>query len=198
MATLVSYAIVQLDVLKEALQLTGTTHDERLNGYINRATDIIESYIGFRPYLTTYTNEVYSGVGSRELTLRHWPVTTLTSLSNATGDFSNPNWEAIDSSDYSLKTNANDRGIVYLGGFYQGVNNYRATYTAGYTTIPHDLQEAAIEMVSYLFNRRRVTPGLRSESLGKYSYSLDPIGGLGIIKFLGLNAILDRYRTVPV
>lgn len=213
MSNLVAHALVTLNQVQEALEISSGPDDARLNGFINRATDIIESYCGRRFISTTYTNEVYSGDGSQFLELRNFPVTTLSQLQMRTGDFSAPNWETIDTALYQLKTEGGqDRGIIYLAspgllvagfndsGFIKGTNNFRTTYTAGYAfaSLPNDLQEVCIEIVSYLFNRRKATPGMRSETLGRYSYTMEPSGGASIIKRLGLNDILDLYRTPVV
>lgn len=201
---LVDYAFITLSEVKEALELSGTEHDARLNGYINRATDMIETYCKRRFLSTAYTNEVYSAQSGSTLQLRNFPVTSLGSLEYSTSDFNNTHYDAVDTSLYALQTsNGLDRGVVYLtGGFSTGINNWRATYTAGYAlaNVPNDLKEALIEIVSYLFNRRKATPGMKSETLGRYSYTLDSAmpGTSGLIEKLGIDTILDSYRTITV
>lgn len=203
MATLVSYALVTLNEVKEALDISGADHDAKLNGYINRATDLIEAYCQRRFLSTVYSNELYSGNGTQFLPLRNYPVSTLTSLESMTGDFASPAWDSIDSSSYTLKTEGGkDQGIIYMiSRFHKGVDNFRVNYTAGYATqdaIPNDLREACIELVNYFFSRRRATPGVKSETLGRYSYTMSDMTTGGLIKGLGLDAILDLYRTVAV
>lgn len=204
MSNLVSHAFITLNEVKEALEISGGDHDAKLNGYINRATDIIESYCRRRFLSTVHTDEIYSGDGSRYLSLRNFPVTSLASVAYRTGDFSSPSWDAVDTELFTLDTAAgNDSGVIYLDtGFHRGVENYRFTYTAGYALadVPNDLKEACIEIVSYLFNRRKSTPGIKSETLGRYSYTLGsaPSGGMGILKLLGVDDILDTYRTPTV
>lgn len=214
MSNLVAYAIIQnLSTLKEALDITGSEHDAKLNGYINRATAIIEAYCQRRFLSTTYTNELYSGNGSSYMMLRNYPVTSLAGVSAMQGDFSNPSWQSFDSGLFTLKSEGGvDRGITFsssfngsfpvYGGFYNGVDNYLVTYTAGYAAdaMPLDLQEACIEIVAWLFQRRRAIPGIKSETLGKYSYTLESgmSSNQSLIKRLGIDAILDNYRTIPV
>ena len=43
-----------------------------------------------------------------------------------------------------------------------GINNFRIQYTAGYTTIPEAIQEAAAEWVSHLWYQTQHDPGLRA------------------------------------
>lgn len=214
MSNLVSYALIQtLSEIKEALDISGGDHDAKLNGYINRATEIIEAYCSRRFISTSYSNQLYSGNGTRFMSLRNWPVTNLTSVEAMTGDYSSPNWQSLDSSLYTLKSEGGkDRGLIYLlgddrtfpvyGGFRKGVNNYRVNYTAGYIAadLPHDVREACIELVSWMFARRKATPGIKSETLGKYSYTLESpqSGRYGLIQQLGLDILLAPYRDIIV
>lgn len=195
MADLVSYSLISLDTLKEALEITGNEDDSLLRALINRATDIIESYCNGRRFISTaYTNEEYDGKGSDYLNLKHYPVTTLTSIDRRIGDFANPSWGALSNSFYKLIDDG-ERGpgqVYYSGKFVRGVRNYRVTYTAGFATIPNDLQQACITLVAFLKNQTKAT-GMKSETLGRYSYTKSDEEK--DIKELGLDAILDAYRT---
>ena len=205
MSNLVAYALVTLNEVKEALQISGSDDDARLSGYINRATDMIETYCGHRFLRATYTDEVYSGNNGYRLPLRNWPVVSISSISNRTGDFNNPSWTTVDSGNYTLVTEGGkDRGLVYSAiGWPSSSGNFKITYIAGYATtadIPGDIKEACIELVSFLYARAKATPGMKSETLGRYSYTLEtPTSGKGgIIERLGLDSILDAYRNMVV
>jgi hypothetical protein len=53
-----------------------------------------------------------------------------------------------------------------------GINNFRVQYTAGYTTVPEDVQEATAELVTSWFVQRGRDLTLESESIhGSYSYA---------------------------
>lgn len=196
-------AVISLNEVKEAIQESSNTYDAELNGFINRASAIIENYCQRKFIQQTYTNEEYGGNGQYRLKLRNWPVTALSTLQwNTSSDFANPDWETLDTSDYDLeRVNQNDAGLIFLAsGFVKGINNYRVTYTAGYAidSMPHDIRAAAIELVAYMFRKRKATPGMRSETLGKYSYTAEPVTGHGIIKLLGLDELLAPYRSIPI
>lgn len=206
MSNLVAYALVSLSEIKEALDISTTEHDAKLNGYINRATDIIETYCKRRFLTQVYTEEIYNG-GGQYLQLRNFPVTSLGSIKFRGGAFNSPAWSDLDSSMYTLDTDGGkNTGLLFLdGGFSYGQGNFQATYTAGYATtadIPGDVKEACIELVAYLFGRRKATPGLKSETLGRYSYTIDSPNttstGRGILKMLGLDELLSAYRTPTV
>jgi hypothetical protein len=53
-----------------------------------------------------------------------------------------------------------------------GINNFRVQYTAGYVTVPEDVQEACAELVQSWFIQRGRDLTLQSESIhGSYSYA---------------------------
>lgn len=188
-----SYALTTLANVKEALGITGNTEDALLTNLINRATDIIERYCNRRFAETTYTNEEVNGMGSYILNLKHYPITSLTAVERRTGDFASPNWDALENDMYKM---LDDEGqIYYAGGFTEGVRNYRVSYVAGYSTIPTDLEQACIMLISYIKNQTK-TSGMKSETLGEYSYTKDDDLN-ATIKNLGLDEVLDMYR-VPV
>lgn len=64
-----------------------------------------------------------------------------------------------------------DTGIVYGKQLY-GYRSMFIDYTAGYATVPYDVQEATTMIASRIYNGRKRDGGLSSESLGGYSYSL--------------------------
>lgn len=206
MANLKSYVWVTLNEVKEALDITTGDHDAKLNGYINRATDLIENYCQRNFLQATYTNEEYQGNGTYYMQLRSYPIQSITDISYRTSiDFTNPNWTSIASRLYEVaiegKTNA---GRVYsVWGWPVGgaVNNYRFTYSGGYAMadIPEDLKEALMEIVSHLFNARKRDPMLMGEQLGNYNYRLSPKEiGKSLLQHLGVDIILDQYRSIPV
>ena len=185
------YALVSLADVKEALGILDNSQDSYLTNLINRATDIIEKYCNGRRFKeTTYTNETYDGNGSQFLNLKHYPISAITSLQWRSGDFSSNNWDSIDSSMYTYLDIEGE--IYYTGVFSRGIRNYRVSYTAGYSTIPNDLQQACITLISYLKNQTK-TSGMKSESLGEYSYTKDDDVQATISK-LGLDEILNAYR----
>jgi len=63
-----------------------------------------------------------------------------------------------------------DAGILY-GSFLSQYQSVLVRYTAGYSTIPYDVQQATMMIASRIYKGRFRDPGLSSESLGGYSYS---------------------------
>ena len=65
-------------------------------------------------------------------------------------------------------------------------------YTAGYATVPDDIEQAAIEVASMLYRDRRRDGNLQSESLGDYSYSRATVAEMNA----KLDALLERWKEI--
>jgi hypothetical protein len=66
-------------------------------------------------------------------------------------------------SDYQVDT---ARGVLFrAGGWADGADNYRVAYTAGYETVPEDVQEACAEWVAALFYQTKRDPGFSQEQM---------------------------------
>ena len=57
------------------------------------------------------------------------------------------------------------------GGMPSAVKSVLVEYTAGYATVPDDIEQATIEVAKMMFLDRRRDPSMQSENLGDYSYS---------------------------
>lgn len=69
-----------------------------------------------------------------------------------------------------------ERGwLTRPGGWPEGVDRYRVIYTAGYATVPEDVQEACAQWVAALFWQTKRDPGLAQEQVpGSISRSPSP------------------------
>jgi len=95
--------------------------------------------------------EYYDVAGGRELRLRNAPVTAVASLYQDTSRaFATAS--LIDPDDYTWYE---DEGIILLTNavFLSGRRIVKITSTAGYTTIPYDLENACIELTCFLYDR---------------------------------------------
>lgn len=81
--------------------------------------------------------------------------------------------------------------------FTRGVNNFRVQYTAGYATVPDDVQEAAAEWVATLFKDLGRNQHLASESsVGVFSASA--LAGSDSKPPRCIRALLATYRTQSI
>jgi len=60
----------------------------------------------------------------------------------------------------------NSNYIYYSGGFASGNKNVRATYYAGYDTIPQDIEQKCLELVKMFYIKKS---SIKKESLGKHA-----------------------------
>jgi len=72
-------------------------------------------------------------------------------------------------SEFSIDASA---GIIKLFGvFPAGHQNIIVRYTAGYSTIPYDLEQICIDLVKLKYEQQNQTANLKSERLGDYAYT---------------------------
>lgn len=84
-----------------------------------------------------------------------------------------------------------DTGIIY-GGLLRQPQSILVDYLGGYTTVPYDVEYAAIKLASRMFNSRQRDEGLSSESLGGYSYSLRGAAEIDA----DMRALLDPFKRL--
>jgi hypothetical protein len=72
---------------------------------------------------------------------------------------------------------------------------YRVTYSHGYETVPADVVAVVCGMVARTLTAPTMAGGVRSETIGPYSYQLDAAGtGLAVIMSAADREALKRYR----
>ena len=187
--TVYPYALSTLARVKDRLQIAQPDLDSVLTRMINAATDYIERQCGKTGLekapndghfiSKTYTNEVYSVRGAKQiyLPLRNAPVSVLTSFQWRAGTPTNPNWTDFIPDQFELLEEGTT-GIVRVYGVMPRLysNMLRATYTAGYLidwqnagngsthTLPADLTNLCENLVVRIFKRRQLD-GKASEAI---------------------------------
>lgn len=198
MADLLSYALCSVeDVTSIPGFPSASISDDFIKRKINQATEMIEGYCGRRFKSTTYTDELYDGTLTDSLVLRNRPITGTPVLKGRDGATSDSGYDTIDSSFYFIDY---DAGIIdAVSRFYGGFDRWAVTYTAGYTTIPADLQEACATLAAYLAQNSLGTGGISSKQEGsrKVDY-FNTTGASGIIGLLHLDEILDGYSNTVI
>jgi hypothetical protein len=76
--------------------------------------------------------------------------------------------------------------------------DYGCTYTAGYVTLPSDLEQAVFDLVKWKYDDLRRGSGLQSESLGDYSYTRGEVDGSGVSWIPAMNATIQRWKRNPL
>ncbi|MFQ5956176.1 MAG: head-tail connector protein [Candidatus Brocadiales bacterium] len=137
-------ALTSAAKVKEYLGVSGTSEDALLSRLVDWASDLVHSYCG-RIFTEASYDEYYDGDGTEGLLANQYPISTVTSLE-------------VDGiqKDVSSYTLYGQLGLLKLksGTFPKGKNNVRLQYTAGYSTIPNDLEQVAIELVALKYYDR--------------------------------------------
>ena len=181
-------ALTTTDKVRAYLGLNTTEADEKLAQLVTSSSAWVESQVGRSIVVPAAAGtEVYDGDGGTVLVLRRWPVASVASVS--------VNGEAV-----TARATVTDSGYVLDGSvlrlvgsvFYCGTQNVSVTYTAGYATVPADLEQAVIEHAAMKY-RGADRQGMASASGGGESVSYDPNR-----EWASIMGLLDPYREVPI
>jgi hypothetical protein len=144
-----------------------TTYDDLLTNVIARMSRMIEGALGV-PIVEASYQEISDGKGSAVHVLRRKPVTDVTAVYMGSDD----TWDSttlVDPTNYSVDANL-PRIVLRSGVFPWGMLNVRVDYTAGYSTIPLDVEGYCLKKCVELWNQRQQL-GLTSISLKDGSIS---------------------------
>lgn len=167
-----------IDTASAYKAFTGSTvSDSIVTSAIAASQAAMERYCGrdAAGFESATWTELYDGTGVDWLQLRHWPVTSITSVSLRE---SKTAYTAIEATTYDVTT----RGRLYLlapvsswdglaSEFSEGTQNWKVVYVGGYSSLPADLVNVCRTMTANLLASRGVDPTLASESVGSYSWS---------------------------
>jgi len=138
-----------LSNVKEFFRVTGTGMDTLIAKLILRITAEIQNYCERKLFSAVYT-QYYSGDGYQTLLVDEYPITAITSIHDDDDHVYGAD-TLIDSGDYIFNAGSKSAncGLIKMDGSYfsRGTENIKIVYTAGYTTIPGDVEEACILMI---------------------------------------------------
>ncbi len=196
------------DDVKNYLGLLGTytADDTLLTGLVTAASSWLEGQVG-QPFSSqSRPNELYSGDGTMSLLLRYTPIISVESLTidgNTINvrDQNNEGWILQD--DRLWLSGPSGTGGVTGGSFWPALSPTRMTalrftvgnanvavsYTAGFTVIPSDVKQAAIEIAAETYQRKKRL-GIMSQNVAGETISYQTL-----TVNVGLQGVIDRYRT---
>lgn len=200
MADLLQYALTNVSDVKETLGIDSgnTAKDNLIKRKINQVTEAIEAYcllpVDHHFKETEYTNEEYDSTGVDTLSLKMRPVTTFTTLESRDTNLNENDWTTVDSEFYFVDKPS---GVLQFNFTAVGRHKrFRATYTAGYETIPADLSESAVTLAAHLIDHATSGFGVKRKKEGQREIEyFDSSSGndSSLIKQLGVDEMLDRY-----
>ena len=158
-------ALTDLATAKVYLKVTGTADDAVIEGLINRASDLCESWCNRSFKARVLTNLRMAGVGSRCLLLRSVPLDISEPVILTVDGTAQTVWRSeADGADPSLfdvmVASFEPEGLAGPDHLYREQGwwptngnpyNVLLTYTGGYETIPDDLQQAALYVAQKLY-----------------------------------------------
>lgn len=182
-------AYATLADLKEWLSIppATTTNDALLTKLLNAATAFMDTYMEREDVRASARTEARDGNGNRRLMVKHWPVTAVSSVEI--------NGQAVPASaSWAVNGYVFDKNSITLRGlvFEDGVQNVQLAYTAGYTVVPDDLNQACIELAGFKYRTRDTTAsGFQSKSLAGETISFSQKDMSTSVK-----SVLNEYRAV--
>lgn len=183
--------LVSLTRVKQWLQISDsdTSDDDFLNAAIAAATEMITARLG-SSILSSTTQEYVDGSGGKWLDLRHriQASETVTVYESDWSSGSAVN-TLLGASNYIVwrADEASNRlpGRIYRqgGSWTRGVKNYMVDYSAGWASIPADIQRLAAAVVIALKNRRKDV-GTVARDVGS--------GGMSFNDLAEIESLIDR------
>ena len=162
-----SIDLVTLDQVKSwlALSSTQTSNDALLQFLITSFSQYVIDKTGIASFnqVQQYV-EIQDGNGQTRLFVQNRPIQSVVSL--IVGSYSVPQSTALTTPGWYIEQDQRSIALRFAPGyinvpqilfpsyFIRGQGNIQVTYTAGYTSVPFDLQEAAMEAVGYYYKRK--------------------------------------------
>ena len=157
--------LIALADLKAILGITDSTNDALLGQIIQRGSDAVARFCN-RVVAERTVIETLPGPGTSLLKLKCPPIVTLTAIA-LDGDTVDPDSYVLTEPDAGIVFR--EAGWAYTGHAYRDT----ATYThgdnlpdmAGTDTLPHDIQQAALELCKGMWLSRQRDPSVTMESV---------------------------------
>lgn len=140
---------------------TNSNNDAELSRLITSYSSLIRSWVN-RDLTTASYVDYCNGTGSNMIMFPNYPVTAVSSVTIDN--------TVVTSTDYMF----DETRLILKNGrtFTYGRNNVVLSYTAGFATVPYEIEQICIEMVSKTFKKRdRI--GLSSKGLAGETTSYD-------------------------
>lgn len=180
--------------VKQWINVGGSADDALLTRLVTAVSNFIQTWLNRQLNQAVYV-ETYDGPGGNRLMLSNYPVTAVASV---TVDGQAIPVSTIGASGISSGFTFDQYGVVLRGGGYSFDRSGRpanviVTYTAGYSVLPVEIEQAAIELISLRFAERR-RPGVSSQSIAGENVTYRDVGMTDSIASL----LLQYKKVVPV
>lgn len=216
-------ALTSLSVVKTHLGISDSSQDTLLSQLISQVDAIMLASLKRNIEQATYTDYL-SGDGTPILTLRHYPVTSITTLHLDDAGYFGFGAESFATAnllesgvDYALmreSSTGSSAGLVRrINGIWPSpewraanqlsalplgaAGNVRAVYVAGYATVPADLQLAATQVVAQIKVSAQFGGDIQSANYEDAGFSR--MAATEALSQIGsVASILKRYRAIAI
>ncbi|MGD9938617.1 MAG: hypothetical protein AB7T74_02325 [Clostridia bacterium] len=141
--------------------------------YLDSAEAVVQAYLGFAPKSQAYTH-ILQGTGKKHLYLNAKPVTAIANIE--------VDGVAWDEADYRFE---DEKIISIIGNVFPSGSEVEITYTAGWATVPGDIQEVVLEIASL----KAMQAG---ENIGLTSTSFDGGNSRTFVNYTNYDKYLDK------
>jgi hypothetical protein len=186
--------------VKSFLGITDSSQDTFLTDLIAIATETIQNYTG-RTFSLESITEKLPGTNTAKLILSKFPIVSITSITDQSGLIAATGYEISDNlagtvyrKNDIFPFKGQNTGILGFINEKESENSITILYQAGYTTIPLDVEMAAISYIRTLYLGRSKDTNIASESVsGVYSVTY----GSGALPS-DVVSMLGRYMNYAV
>ena len=153
--------LITLQQFKDAEGITNPRDDYKISRIIDSVSELVKNYCAntFVDFFSTNKVEEFTiDWDTHAVQLRESPVNTIVSVEKR--DSITQSYSAVPTTEFYLDKTTDS--ILYVSGnSYQnwprGVAAVKITYTAGYSSVPFDLQIAVIDLINYYFKDEHKT-----------------------------------------
>ena len=179
--------ILTLADIKTHLSVPNASEDVILQSIVDASDSYVASYCDRIFDEATYT-EYLDGPGKTKITLEQYPVTAITEINyDPSGVFGADT--VLDSTEYTFTSGGE---VIFRYTAPKGHKALKVIYTAGYTTIPTDLNRAGVLLAEFWYRHRArgeigVSSKTKQQEIVNYSKAGIPPE---------VEVLLNRYRRL--
>ncbi len=140
--------LITLAEYKAYAGISSTTQDSAIKNLIPKVSQLCKSYCRrtFVDFVNDSKTEVFKG--GQYLLLTETPVISISGVEYS-ADYGKTYSSLIEYTDYVLDSEDGVVRPILTTEFYNSINGYKVTYTAGYEEVPEDLKIAVMDLLTY-------------------------------------------------
>jgi len=191
-----SYDLTTLSAVKSELNISVSTYDSLLTGYIHSESAKLSQLCNRVFASEVLTETLYLLTHHDSIQLSRSPVTSVSSVTYSD--------DALTTDDYKYD---GDSGILYRISGYSPVNSNMTSrwnvgklvvsYTAGYATIPYAIADACVQLIATRWYARARDPSIRSEEIDGVGRQDFWVGQLPNGLPSSVQTAIDAYKRMP-